>query len=191
MRVFLLRHGETYGNINHEFAGFTDTMLTEKGIQQAKDTHPKLVGESFDVVYASSLTRAVDTALYASDKEPVKIDGLKEMNFGIFEGLTYKTIQEKYPEEVKKWERLKSDYNFETGESLKAFFDRVISTYKDLRSTQSGDLLIVAHSGVIRSIIAHEISRGFDDYWKYQIDNCGLAVIRYLDDFPILEALNK
>lgn len=191
MKVFLLRHGETEGNVNGQFSGATDTPLTKYGIEQANEAHLKLRGESFDVVVSSPLSRAHDTAKCVTTNTITLHEGLCEMNFGIFEGLTYIEIQEKYFEEYKVWKKEGTDYRFKNGESLRGFYDRVIQTYTELLKQYEGqNILIVAHSGVIRSILAHEISENFDHYWKYKIDNCKVSIIEYLDGFAILEASN-
>lgn len=191
MKVYLVRHGETHGNVMGTFSGFTDTPLTEKGMAQGKAAHQKIIGESFDVVISSPLSRAVDTAKLMTGQEPILVEGLKEMNFGVFEDLRYDTICENYPEEVKKWQEEGLYYLFPKGESVRSFYERVNATYQKLMETyQDKNLLIVAHSGVIRSIISHEISENFEHYWKYKIDNCGLSIIEYYDGYKVLGALN-
>lgn len=191
MKVYLLRHGETEGNVKGQFSGVTNTPLTTYGIEQAKEAHLKLEGESFDVVLSSPLSRAYDTAKCVTDQDVELDDELKEMNFGIFEGLTYLEIQDKYPDEFKVWQQEGTAYEFVEGESLKSFYDRITMSYaKIIKKYQGKDLLIVAHSGVIRSILAHEISEEFNHYWKYKIDNCKISIIEYLDDFTILVASN-
>lgn len=190
MKIYLLRHGETYGNVEGLYAGFTDTKLTEKGIAQAKEAHQRLKGESFDVVIASSLTRAMDTAGYVTDLDIIAMDSLKEMNFGICEGLTYLEILKEYPDVAKAFEGDFSSFVFPEGESLQLFYKRIVEAYQKLLKTYDRDLLIVAHSGVIRSILAHEISENFDHYWKYRIDNCRYAILEYRDDYVTLNGLN-
>lgn len=190
MKIYLLRHGETHGNVKGLYAGFTDTKLTEKGIAQAKEAHQRLKGESFDVVIASSLSRAVDTARYVTDLDVKTMDNLKEMNFGICEGLAYQEIKSQYPEVAEAFNGDFKSFVFPEGESVRSFYNRIVSVFEDIKSTYDQDLLIVAHSGVIRSILAHEISENFDHYWKYRIDNCRYAVLEYQDKYVTLNALN-
>lgn len=191
MKVYLLRHGETEGNVKGTFAGNTDTPLTNLGRRQAKEAYHKVNCFDIDVVISSPLSRAVDTARL-SYKTPDELrDGLKEMSFGDFENMTYEEISDQYPEAVKIWKEKGLYYTFPNGESVKSFYDRVITCYKKLLESYDGkNLLIVAHSGVIRSILSHEISERFEHYWKYKIDNCGLSVIEYNHGYTILEASN-
>ena len=81
----------------------------------------------FDVVLSSPLSRALDTARVFTDQTIIEHEGLKEMNFGIFEGMTYDEISEKYPEEVIKWKNTTRDYQFKDGECLKDFYEKVVN----------------------------------------------------------------
>ena len=191
MKVYLLRHGETEGNVKKQYSGVTDTPLTQNGKKQAVDAHLRFEHISFDVVLSSPLSRALDTARVFADNPIVVHEGLKEMNFGIFEGMTYEEISEKYPTEVAQWKETTRDYVFPEGESLRAFYHKIVKVYQEVLEThQVENLLIVAHSGVIRSILAHEISESFDHYWRYSIDNCKVAVIEYTEHYHYLKALN-
>lgn len=191
MKVYLLRHGETEGNVKAQYAGVTDTPLTQKGKQQAVDAHLRFEDIQFDVVLSSPLSRALDTARVFTDHEVILHEGLKEMNFGIFEGMTYDEIKRKHPKEVEIWQQETREYMFPEGESLRSFYKKIVDVYQDILKTYDVEhLLIVAHSGVIKSILAHEISENFDLYWRYKVDNCKLAVIEYTKDYHYLEALN-
>lgn len=90
-RLYLIRHGQTLFNVLRRKQGWCDSPLTELGIQQAKDTGIwfKDHNISFDHVYSSTSERACDTAeLIAPNQSCVRLKGLKEFNFGRFEGLT-------------------------------------------------------------------------------------------------------
>lgn len=191
MKVYLLRHGETEGNVKGTFAGHTDTPLTNLGRRQAKEAHHKINHFDIDVVISSPLSRAVDTAKLSYRLPDDLRDGLKEMSFGEFEDMTYEEITNQYPNDVTEWKEKGLYYTFPKGESVRSFYDRVVECYKEILETYEGkNLLIVAHSGVIRSILSHEISEQFEHYWKYKIDNCGLSVIEYHRGYTILEASN-
>ncbi|MBN2796794.1 MAG: histidine phosphatase family protein [Clostridia bacterium] len=191
MKVYLLRHGETVGNVKGTFAGNTDTPLTEFGIEQGKLAYNKLKDVDIDVVISSPLSRAVDTANLVISHPLILDERLKEMHFGLFENMTYQEICEHYPDQIITWQNEGLYYTFPEGESVKSFYDRVIEGYLNILEThREKNILIVAHSGVIRSILAHEISEKFEHYWKYKIDNCGLAIIEYHKGYTILSGSN-
>ena len=106
MKFILVRHGETEWNTSRKFGGHTDVPLNDTGRKQAKAAGEKLMGEHIDRVYCSDLSRAVDTAEAIMHYHDLKVEydaKIREMNFGIWEGLTYDEIHEGYPEEAEKW----------------------------------------------------------------------------------------
>ena len=90
-KLYMLRHGETLFNVLWRKQGFCDSPLTERGIQQAKNTGAYLRehGISFDHAYSSTSERARDTVELIVPGMPYEaLKGLKEWNFGTFEGVT-------------------------------------------------------------------------------------------------------
>ncbi len=195
MKVYLVRHGESEANTEGLFSGFTDTPLTDKGRKQAEGVAIKLSAVEFQKIYSSPLSRAFDTAKSIAKFHNNKIEslsGLKEENFGKCEGLSYVQIQERYPELIKDWTKNPFTFIFPQGESLTIMYERVRETYHSIIDDFKGEnLLIVAHSGVIRSILTSEISEKLDHYWKYRIDNCTVTILEYSDNYKILNALNS
>lgn len=84
-----MRHGQTRFNQLKRIQGVCDSPLTDLGIEQAtkaRDYFEKL-GLAFSAVYSSTQERAVDTAEIASGRSDIiRLKGLKEMDFGAFEG---------------------------------------------------------------------------------------------------------
>ena len=102
MRLYLIRHGETALNAKGCYYGRTDAVLSEKGISQARYLKEILKEISFDYIVASPLVRAYNTAQIVMEEREQEIFGdrrLMEQDFGIFEGMTYKEIQNTYPKE--------------------------------------------------------------------------------------------
>lgn len=194
MKIFFVRHGESEANLNGLFCGSTETKLTEKGENQAIEVANKLSSEVFDKIYTSPLSRAYDTALAICKYQKTEIEivnGLIEENFGMFEGLSYSEIKEKYPELVLEWNENPVTFTFPKGESLVSFYDRTIKTYNKLINNFQGEnMLIVAHSGIIRSILTCEISETLDHYWKYKVENCKVTILEYSDGYKILNGFN-
>ena len=86
--LYLMRHGQTLFNVRRKVQGWCDSPLTELGIAQAKvaGEYFKDNGIVFDHAYASSLERACDTLEYVTNIPYTRVKGLKEWNFGVFEG---------------------------------------------------------------------------------------------------------
>ena len=86
--LYLMRHGQTLFNLRRKVQGACDSPLTQEGIRQAtlaKD-YFKENGIEFDHAYSSTQERACDTLEIITDMEYVRLKGLKEWNFGVFEG---------------------------------------------------------------------------------------------------------
>ncbi|WP_410208340.1 histidine phosphatase family protein [Fusobacterium sp.] len=189
-KLIIVRHGQTQMNVDSLFFGKLDPELTELGKKQAEGARQKLKKFKYDNIYSSDLKRASQTAQIVNymNKEIVYDKRLQEIDFGIFEGLTYSEIEEKYPEECKKSQLDWENYDFETGESPKEMQERAVSFIKSLDLEK--DNLIVTHWGVIGCILSWYLSSRLQSYWKYSIDNGGIAVIEFCDDFPVLTGLN-
>ncbi|SDM00883.1 probable phosphoglycerate mutase [Kandleria vitulina] len=85
--LYLMRHGETLFNIRRKIQGWCDSPLTENGINQALMAKQKIKGINFDHYYSSTAERCCDTLeLVAGDVNYKRLKGLKERNFGTFEG---------------------------------------------------------------------------------------------------------
>lgn len=88
--LYLMRHGQTLFNLQHKIQGWCDAPLTELGIKQAKIAGQYFIKNhvTFDHAYSSSSERACDTLEYVTNFQVpyTRVKGLKEWNFGAFEG---------------------------------------------------------------------------------------------------------
>lgn len=195
IKIILVRHGETEDNDKGVYSGFNDTSLTQKGLRQAEIVSEKLREENIEYIVSSNLNRTMKTAEIINKNHNIDIileKKLREMNFGSWEGLSYKEIKDAYPKELKNWENDWMNYSPPNGESSIQMYDRVIKAIDEMMDQyRNKNILIVSHAGCIRAILSHLIGCGIEDYWKFKIDNCGLSIIEIVDDFPILAALNK
>ena len=92
MRIFLIRHGETTGDIEDRYGGDYDDNLTYKGLNQAKELVGKLVGKNIQIVFHSPRIRAKQTAELVASALKIKklqVEDLRERNhYGILTGMT-------------------------------------------------------------------------------------------------------
>ncbi len=195
MEIIFVRHGESELNKRGVFCGWTDSPLTLKGIEQAHEVSRKLKDETIDRIISSDLDRCYKTAeiINKNHKSEIELNSeLKELNFGQWEGLSYEDICNKYPKESKRWQEDHNYYKVPMGESLDEMYKRVNNAFEVIKKGQGKErILIISHAGVIRSILSKEISGGIKDYWKFKIDNCGIARLEYVDDFPVLKGINQ
>ncbi len=192
-RLILVRHGQTEMNKQKLYFGKLNPKLNNLGIEQVQNAKKYLeeIKEkiSYDLIYSSPLLRAKETAEICNylEKNIIFDKNLEEIDFGIFEGLTYKKILEKFPNEVKKMENSWSDYNYETGESPKEMYERVINFVENLDFSKN--ILIVSHWGVINCILSHFLSNNLEAFWKYAVKNGGIAILKGDLNFCYLEKL--
>ena len=98
MKIFLIRHGETTGDIEDRYGGSYDDHLTEHGRQQLQETATRLAGQQIDRIYSSTLIRAKESAeiINAELKTDIEfLDGLQERDYGVLGGLTKEEALEK------------------------------------------------------------------------------------------------
>lgn len=190
-RVILVRHGESELNRDGIFYGWLDPKLTKKGREQAAEAREILKEMHYDEIYSSDLLRAKETAEIMNYKDLPLFEAqeLRELNFGIFEGLKYDEILRDHPEKEVLWREDWKNYNYETGESVKDLQKRSVE-FIESRRGQEKNILVVAHWGVINCLLSHYITGGLEGYWKFATNNCGITVLNFRDEFPVLEGMN-
>lgn len=180
-RFFLVRHGQIRQHKEKIFLGQTDVPLSEEGCKQAEAVGEELKNICLhtDRLYSSDLLRAAQTAKAIQEQtglERLVLDkGLREMNLGPWDGKFISEIKERMPEEYEK--RGKHIMTYKMGHGSENFFDlqyRVVKALiRILKSDSSRDIVIVAHSGVLRVICTNlegmDVSRHWDKMKNGQV----------------------
>ena len=158
-KICLVRHGETNWNAEGRIQGQLDIPLSEVGLAQARAVARALARESFDVIYASDLMRVTQTAEPAATRLalPVRLNpALRERHYGIFETLTYDDAKVRHPEHFARFKAREADFDFVSGESLRAFSERAIACFTEIVNAHVGkQILIFTHGGVLEMIYRH------------------------------------
>lgn len=157
MYLYLVRHGQSVGNVVKTFHGQTDYPLTEKGREQARETAEKLREVTFTRCCASDLSRAWDTALICLEGRSVTAEvcpGLREQNVGDIEGLTWEQMEARYPHVIHPY--IEDWFNTipPGGESPEEMAARVADCVDGIIQ-QGEDTLVVAHNGSLTLILTH------------------------------------
>ncbi|MDE1948393.1 MAG: histidine phosphatase family protein [Burkholderiales bacterium] len=152
-RLLLIRHGETAWNVEQRIQGQLDIPLNDKGLWQAGRVAAALADAGIDAVYSSDLRRAAATAealARAAGLEVVPDTGLRERAFGRFEGVTFREIAQRWPEDAQRWRRRDPDFGPGGGETLNAFYARCFGAATRLAGAHPGQTVaLVAHGGVL------------------------------------------
>lgn len=190
-KLILVRHGQTQMNADRIYFGKLNPPLNEVGRKQSLEAKRRvqeaLQVEDYDMIHASPLERTKETAEIVNylQKEIIFDKRLEELNFGIFEGLHFDEIQEKYLEEYKRSVEEWESYNYEIGESLEDLQKRAVEYVFTLDFRKRH--LIVTHWGVICSLLSYIMSKNLESYWRFKIVNGGVVVLDIHDSFPVLE----
>jgi len=152
-RLIAIRHGETAWNVDTRIQGHLDIPLNDIGRWQARRAAEALAGEPITSIYASDLSRAFETATTVAEVAGLAVvpeQGLRERNFGVFQGRTFAEIEAESPEQALRWRKRDPDFASEGGESLNRFRDRVVNTVGQLAARHPDELIVlVAHGGVM------------------------------------------
>lgn len=180
MRIYLIRHGETTGDIEDRYGGDYDDNLTLKGVEQGKALADKLLGKDIQALFHSPRIRARHTAKIVSDKLGVFLfeeNDLRETNrYGILTGMTKQEAMEKYPLEV---EKLKEGHLsvVEGCEEYADFKRRALGVFSDLVRKEYDTIGIVSHGGVIRAFFREILQKGELSC----IGDCSYCVLDYVN----------
>lgn len=185
---YLMRHGQTLFNVRRKIQGASDSPLTELGIAQAKEAGEYLKDINFDHYYSSTAERASDTLELAvgSDKPYTRLKGLKEMNFGLFEGES----EDLNPKWENGYDEVFPHYG---GEFRNEVRDRMRETCIEIMEQDNHEtVLAVSHSGAsfhfMRNWVDEEgIKQVFDEGG---FPNCCIAVYTYEnEEFEFVEMI--
>lgn len=196
--IIFVRHGQTDFNKQRLYFGHLDPKLNETGINQLKNTKKLLhkLEKNISKVYSSDLKRCVESMkLLEIDEEVEKIltEDLREMNFGVLEGKTFEEAKEEFPGFV---ENLKNNWKklrFDGSESVEDLYFRVSDKLSKIAEENKGEkILVVAHAGVIQSLLSYYLFDSLDGYWKFKIDNGSISKLHITSDgFAYFEYVNR
>ncbi|MCR4895410.1 MAG: histidine phosphatase family protein [Lachnospiraceae bacterium] len=176
--LYIMRHGRTDWNDLRKLQGRTDIPLNEEGRAQAKAAAEEIRDLHLDICFVSPLQRATETAqilLAGRDIPIVQDDRLKEMCFGIYEGVENSFQIPDCP--VNQLFQAPEEYKVpvEGGESLEELYARTGAFLKEQvypLTEQGKDVLIVGHGAMNCSIICQVRNIPVKDFWSAGIDNC-------------------
>ena len=183
MRLLLVRHGETEGNVSRRLQG-PDDPLTERGRRQAAEIAAHLAGrKDVAALYASPYPRAFETARaigVALGLEPEPRVALVEIDVGRAAGYRFEEWAEAFPEEAERFRNQGVDYAWPGGESgrdLSARTEAELGRIFEAHGREGEGVIVVSHGGALAWILAHLLGEP-DGEWPYQyslFDNCSVT----------------
>lgn len=197
--LVFVRHGQTEGNAAGRWEGWREGTLTPLGRAQAGALARRLADEfgrhGIAAIYTSPLRRAGETAQIvaaALGLEPVGVEGLKEINFGMLDGITLEEMEAQHPQLFARWkDRQDVQFQWPGGERRIDLFRRAARACDEILSQHSADcVVLVTHGGTLRACLAHLLPEQMGNWWGYTLDNCGLTRVRVDGEGARLLVLN-
>lgn len=169
-RVLLAPHGETEWSREDRFTGASDVPLSETGRWQAERLAQRLAGETVHAIFSSPLGRARQTAEIIAaphQMQPAMAEGLREMNFGDWEGKARADVMAEYAPVYGAWTRDPATVRAPRGESGYDVATRAAAAIKELARQYAGEtILVVAHRTVNRIVLCQLLGIGLAGYRK-------------------------
>lgn len=165
MKVYIVRHGQTTGDLEDRYGGDYDDHLSKEGIKQASKLASKLQKYKIKLIYNSPRIRAVETANIIAKKlnvPLVEVQDLRERNaYGVLTGMIKSEALQKYPSEVEKLNKSKTFHRVSGSEDYSSFKNRITKAIeKIIQSDKHDAIAIITHGGPISCFIREILKLG-------------------------------
>jgi probable phosphoglycerate mutase len=192
--IYFLRHGQTECSRTGAFCGSIDSKLTPEGFDMAEAFADAYKSLAWTAVFCSPMQRTIATAkplCTAIGIEPQLRDGLKEINYGLWEGKTPEFISKEYHDDYLRWSADPAWYAPTDGDMAISIASRAMGVIEEIKHTYtSGNILVVSHKATIRimlcSLLGIDVGR-----FRYRLD-CPVAsvsVVEFTSHGPLLHTL--
>ena len=174
--ILFIRHAET--DMAGTFCGHSDPELNTYGHAQVAELIDKLHAEDISIVYSSDLRRAHATGMAIAEAFDVDCHvrpGLREINFGQWEGLTWKEIEQRGGAYARRWVAEYPLLTAPDGEGFRDFERRVLDEVRLLSSTVGHRIAVVTHAGVIRTVLCTLAGLRDEDAWEQTKSYCSIV----------------
>ncbi|NEA62005.1 bifunctional RNase H/acid phosphatase [Streptomyces sp. SID12488] len=185
----LLRHGETLLTPQKRFSGSggTDPSLSDVGLDQAERAAASLAERgTIEAIIASPLTRTRQTAAAVATRLGLDVtidDGLRETDFGAWEGLTFGEVRERYPDDMNAWLTSPKAEPTGGGESFAATARRMAVTRDKLIAAHAGrTVLLVTHVTPIKTLIRLALGAPPESLFRMELSAASLSAVAYYAD---------
>jgi probable phosphoglycerate mutase len=186
MRVFLMRHGETTGDVEGRYGGDYDDHLTEKGKKQSLELAKRLEESEISTLYVSPKARAVETALIISKNLPFEVEAIsmpdlrERNNYGALTGMKKSEAKKNFPEEVSDLEENSPYHHVKGTEDYYDFSERILGVFNEIVQEEfekeTAAIGILTHGGpimaIFREILGFEV-KGVKDCALFELEYDG------------------
>ncbi|WP_345667201.1 bifunctional RNase H/acid phosphatase [Streptomyces similanensis] len=187
--LVLLRHGETPLTPQKRFSGSggSDPSLSAIGREQAERVAAALARRgTVQAVVASPLARTRETAGIVAARLGLDVtveDGLRETDFGAWEGLTFAEVSERYPDDLNTWLASPEARPTGGGESFATTATRIAATRDKLVAAYAGrTVLLVTHVTPIKMLVRLALGAPLESLFRMELSAASLSAVAYYAD---------
>ena len=181
-QLILVRHGQTAWNKQPHFRGRADIELDETGLAQAEATAARVAQWPVSAVYSSPLKRAMATAQAIAEKLDIAVqphDGLLDIYFGSWQGLTAQQAREDNGELLESWLKKPQKVTFPQGESLTHVRDRISGALDELTAKHRDEtIVLVSHVVVLKVLLCYVLGLDNSHFWKIEQGTCAINIVK-------------
>lgn len=183
-QIIFVRHGETDFPLDRLYCDDDESPpLNEAGLVQAESAAARLSSVSINAIYASPATRTQMTAAAIVSRhggEVITRDALSERRFGEWDGLYFDDVEKRDPEGYRAWKEDPLNFVPRGGETIKDLLVRVKGEVaRVLERHTGGVVVVVAHVGPIRVILADVLQMPLVGYRQLNIDYASLSAVNF------------
>ena len=196
VRIILARHGHVDWLAPERFRGRAELPLSDLGRRQAQAV-ARYIAATWkpDAVYTSPLGRCRETgaeiaAPFRLELRPV--DGLADIDYGEWQGLTRDEAQERWPDETKLWFRTPHIAAIPGGETLAALLSRTSAALRDILWRHPDQtVVLVGHDSVNRVLLLFALEAPLSRYWHLRQEPCAVNELFFDSDSFIIGSINQ
>ena len=193
-RLYLARHGETTASAEFRYIGHTDVDITESGVEQMERIRNRLRDEEIHAFFSSDLIRArkgAEIIAGCHGIEPVSCPEFREINLGIWEGMTREEIMERHPEDYAARLQDLVHRRVDGGESFSDVQVRVMRKLtRVLAEHAGGTIVLLAHGGVNRVILFDALNLDLAHLMRMDQSYGCINIIDYYESGPVVKLVN-
>ncbi len=189
MKLLLIRHGESRGNLNRQWQGWLDEPLTPAGLAQARRLAERVgrwAAENetpITGVHSSTLTRAFQTGAVLARRwgVPLVLDGrLRERHVGVLQGLTWPQVETQHPEIAATIRQQWTVAALPGGETTAQLSERVWQAVQEIVQRTDGtqdSVAVVSHGGTLNAYLNRLVGRGHAEPFMFRLGNTSFSVV--------------
>jgi len=163
MKIYLIRHGQTTGDVEDRYGGEYEDHLSPEGIKQVRQLANSLKNKNIEIIFHSSRIRATETAQIVSEilnVKTIKNNDIKERNaYGILTGMKKTEAKEKYPKEVEKLKSVPCQ-GITNSEDYDLFKKRILKGFEEIFNQNYQTIAVISHGGPISGFVREYLNLG-------------------------------